>query len=212
MFENTPAWDKRHNLPLVPKHNNPFLYLAISKKISNENYNCIDHWLNCLVDSQELGLAWRWPDHGGGNMSYDELLGASYCSKDIARWIWVYLKHNFGRYDNVNPQSKSFRHWMFRFPWAMAFIRSRASGTPGLWGIFYSLTLLFDAIKYKTGDEEGRLRIWLTLDEMSKHTISQWSVSFWRKKMHKKNLSPSNCLAISFADLPVYHQNAPTWF
>lgn len=209
-FQNSNAWDARFQLPTVPQHNNPHLYLAFAEKILGNDlqgraifaYKCLQH----------SNLYNRWPDGGGGNISYDELIGLSSQLLVPPCMVWWMLKRNFGRYNNINPSDKSFNHWMYRFPWAMAFIRARATGSPGVWRIAYALTLLFDAVTYRVGDEEGRLRIWLTLDEMSKYFGCRLAIRAWRNKMHSLGLSPKSCLSISFKDIPVYSVHAPTCF
>ena len=93
LLKQSEAWDPRYSLPLVPMHNNPWIYLAYCTRIlrrdggwwSSENKQTFEasiqtHFERCSTD--KLGYLKRWPE--GGICSHDEILGAAYLNSAFA--------------------------------------------------------------------------------------------------------------------------------
>ncbi len=215
-FINSRAWDKRHNLPLVPEHNNPFIYNAYAYKIIHmlNPYEAktmlLDFhiFLNSCVIKE--GLYYRWPDKSGGPTSHDELMGIAYVSSIHAKHILNYLRNHLGCYDNgLDPQKKFrfFRFNLYRLPWFIVFLKVCAKRK--IWlheKLIFSLFLRMDAYFYKEGDEGGRLRIWLMLDKMKMHVPG--ACRYWRNKMVVKNVHLHECFTKYFPNIPEFAENS----
>ena len=146
---NSTAWHWEYGLPLVPRHNNPWLYAAYSFKLLKINgIRAIDeiemqkrfrkHFEECQLTR---GLINRWPGGSGGMISHDELLGAAFVSRYLAREIYFYLKKSKYFYINkpeeINNGISKYKYNIYRFPWLIAFIKSRAFISPSFFEKIY---------------------------------------------------------------------------
>ena len=215
-FKKSSSWDHRYNIPLIPAHNNPLLYCAYSFKLINKvdpiSAAKILPWYVLYVKACEIkkGLYYRWPNMTGGPTSHDELMGAAYMSQIFAKDILKHLRSKFGCYDNgSDPKTKYrfFRYNLYRFPWFIVFLKaSSGEKLNPIYKLIFSLFLRQDAYTYKSGDEGGRLRIWLMLDLMK--TITPDACEYWLKQMSNKKITLKNCFKIYFPNNPEYNFHA----
>jgi hypothetical protein len=222
-FKKSNVWDKRYDLPLVPLHNNPWIYSAYAMKIMGPSKEMRkrfeDHAERC--EHLEAGLYDRWPRNPdgtsrGGMNSYDALLGMGFHSDILAKRINWYLHLNDGVYINepkdMNTKVKE-RYNMYRFPFLKPFLRSRGGHRIGLVSdLIFAGFIMYDAIKYDGKDWSGRLRIWLMIDEMKKHPLSSLAIWHWKRKMKKYHVHPKRCFNHYLVECPVFSHTAPEEF
>lgn len=219
-FKKSNAWSLNYNLPIVEFHNNPHLYMAYAYKIirlwDKESAAKIIPYFYLYASQCQInfGLFYRYPDKRGGPTSHDELIGIASMSEFLAKHIYNYIKNHNGVYDNgEDPHVKYrfFRYNLYRFPWAIVYIKACAGYKLSCFDKFvFNLFLKLDMINYKGSNEGGRLRIWLMLDVMEKHIPK--TVKLWKKDMRAHGLSPKECFTFYLSECPVYHQYAPNLF
>ncbi len=214
------VWDPRYNLPTVPMHNNPWIYMAyvaLLLKQADERRA----WRECSADLYEfargceidMGLIDRWPDGGGGSCSHDEIMGAAYLSMPLAGRIVDRLKKENGRYDNKETDN-DISDQEFRFIFLMPFLRACAGLKVGFFSQFmWCVHVLEHALTHKLGEESGTLKIWLMLDMMERFLICRWVGSFWQSRMRKHGLNGvKDCFKYYLNECPVLGEIATDRF
>lgn len=221
---NKDAWDNTFDLPTVPIHNNPWLYLAYAVKVMRAN-GLSDTALEldirakvrarmkaCLVRS---GLYHKSPGGRGGLMSHDELLGLCYLDQDVAKTIYLYLIETDGVYAN-EPVPFDERANVFRIAWVSPVLRGLAGLRLSLITQAYlSVILLTDAVLYKSGDEGSRLRFWIAesaLDRAPGSWLLGLAFLAWGALMKRKGMSPRAAFETYLKEIPEFRLYAPDSF
>ena len=219
VFKSADIWSNTYGLPLNMQHNNPHLYLAYALKLANPNESYFDSTFSKNASDfcwacydNDFGYYWRWPTRLGGVISHDELIGiAYYAYTGHARQIDFKLKLTHGYYNNEMPTPPDalsfFRFNLYRFPWAVAFIKMKANARVNL---FYSISWSFHSIltAFKSPKNAGsHLMLWLMSDTMSNNDglcdVAVW-ISGLIKKISRRDYSLENLFKIYFPDFPQY--------
>jgi len=220
LFKQSDVWDKRYNLPLVPHHNNPFIYNAYATQIIKQKdpiLNAaklnVNFYLYLSACEKEKGLYYRWPDKSGGAFSWDEIVGVASVSAYGAMSLYIYLKRKWGVYDNGELPEKKWRFFRFnqyRYPFLLPYLKaSSCIKLNYLDKLIIYLFLKLDSYNYKSGDEGGRLRIWLMCFNLE--TQMPEAVNSWREAMNKKT-DLHKCFKAYFHQYPVFHENCYLYF
>lgn len=227
-FKQSNAWDERHDLPLAPQNNNPFIYMAYAMKIIKladginpmaSKKEALDKFLSGC--EKEPGKFDRWPDGAGGITSHDEVMGACYVSPEAAERIAHYLLEKDGEYNNKDEKSDvPERFNIYRMLWMAPFVK--ASTTKFRVSLFsqaqWALFVLIDALTYKRkekiedSDCGGRLRTWIMFEAFEKYALTNLVIKFWRSRMKKQGITPGMCLTVEPSSCPIYGQLAPPEF
>jgi len=217
-FKQSTAWDFRYSLPLCNRLNNPFAFCAIAAKIIGPDFfsqygpTAESHALSCF--DSKLGVFYRWPDKGGGRVSFDEFIGMAYLSRGIARLVLDSIRHGFGCVDNEQVGAWSLKTNFYRFPWFICYLRKRANKT--MWPhhrLAFAIYLVAQAFKYdpvKNRDEGGRLLSWLMLEEMSTVFGVKLASKYWHSRM--KGHGPRECFETFLAEYPIFHDTSQLSF
>jgi len=216
-FKGSNAWDNKFALPLIPMHNNPWIYSAYVRKLcggfdSEMDYILFSHMNKCEV---EPGLFNRWPDGSGGVTSHDEIMGLAYHDHDTAKDILLYLEKHDGEYINVHNPGKwtSEKFNVYRFIFLKPYLKACAEWHVSLLSqAQFSAFLIYDLITHKGIDPAGRLRIWIMLEAMEIFPLSGFVISIWRKIMKNKNITPKLCFTHYLAEVPIMKKMAPEYF
>jgi hypothetical protein len=226
-FQASNAWDTRYALPLVPIHNNPWIYSAYALKImrasgltSSEEMQLLYHFESYASGCRiEPGLFNRWPDGTGGVTSHDELMGMAYVSSDFACELLAFLQKTDGVYCNKREEldsSDSERFNVFRFVFLEPFLRARAGYRVGLFSqLQFSAHVVRDMCSRRpddTSDAGGLARLWLMLDTMEKYPIPGIAIYFWRKRMKTIGWSPKRVFQNYLSECPIYRQEVSDEF
>lgn len=213
-FKNSNAWDHIHDLPLVPRLNNPWIYMAYAFKLifetdgiilTNSNYN-LDNYIR-LCEKQP-GLFNRWPDETGGSLSQDEVVGISCISIQATARLRSYLLTHLGDYNNSNQFN-----FLGRFYWLYAILNKSAFGKAGFINqLLWTIMIIFDTLTYRNGDASGRLLIWAMLDLMDGYKIPNYFINKWKNKMKRIGMTPKLAFQQELPDYPVFEQYAPEEF
>ncbi len=210
LFRDSSAWDRKWDLPLVPAHNNPWIYGAYAYQLMKLNgildferrdleFRFYKYFSLCTV---RQGLINRFPDGRGGQTSHDELMGAASINPLMAREIYFYLKISKGYYinrpDELKGRKQFFRHNIRRFPWAVCYIKLAGGINPSLFQTFYTYGhILLNAY---SGSEGGSLRVWLMREHLSKNKILKHAYKKWEKIKEKRG--DANPAAWFMGELP----------
>lgn len=230
------VWDSRFELPLIPIHNNPFLYSYYVMKMAGYTKEIHErlslHAENCRTS---FGVFDRWPDGSGGIMSFDELMGLAAHHEWAAQEILAYLTETDGVYINrpedVKPHELDEKHYVYRMIFLKPFLRACAGYKVNLISqAQFSAFLIYDLLTHKftiddffkadAGTDEfrkkldapGRLKIWVMLDYMEKYPLSKLAVNWWRRSMRKKDITPKTCFANYLSEVPIMWEIAPESF
>lgn len=183
------AFDDRYGLPLIPTLNNPWAYSAyLYKLLKLHGIDLIDevemrraflnHSVKCSAGMP--GLYNRWPDGTGGKTSWDELLGLGYWATECAKLILELLQKTDGIYDNEQPFTTNEARNMYRMPWLIGFLKSRAGYRVGIF-IQIPWSIWMASWKYEPGAEGSFLKRWIMLEEANKHPIiGIFARRFWK--------------------------------
>jgi hypothetical protein len=228
------AWDPRYGLPLVPRHNNPWIYLAFAFLCVKRADGLVpdhimvrarEHLDACMpqvvlpvypVPGQPPPSFFRWPDGSGGDFSHDEMLGAAWLFPEFAHAMSLILIYEDGVYSNGElafPGDP--RKNQFRFPFLMPFLR-QCSGVMKVSivsQVIWSLYALASAALWK-GECSGTLKVWLMADRMRELPISGLAVrlwAWWMESHHK--MSPRRIFKENYlTEEPVFAEIAPDRF
>lgn len=218
-FKTSQAWDHTFDLPLVPIHNNPFIYAAYATRIIEEYENpayLIDlqyHALDkCAVNIHDFfGLYNRWPGGVGGQISHDEIIGLCYISPFIAKSILSYLKSHFGFYDNISPTKPRLNSFMYRYPFLYPFIKIRSGFKLNILQYITMSAYFFFSALFTNKKNSGEILLQWIMVEGIKVKYPKL-VSFWIKHMNRRKLSPKICFQTYLERCPVFRLYAPIKF
>lgn len=193
--KNSNAWDPRFGLPLMPIHNNPWIYCAYTfllLKLCGERraYQemraaLIAHLTAC--ETEVYGLYSTWPG-GSAHTSVDEVMGMAYLSPAAADRILTHLKDQDGIYDSgENNRGETMN--LYRFIFLVPFLEACSGKRVSLWGQFkWAAHVAFHAFTHKTGNESDTLLIWLMCDVMEKHFLLRQVIWLWQKRMASQGI------------------------
>lgn len=223
-FMESNVWDSRYDLPLLPDHNNPWIYAAYALKIIKSWGEDVDNLYltreliehaneKCRV---EKGLYHRWPDGFGGHTSHDELIGLCYIDAAIAKDVLNYLDFNDGVYNNLKNTVTSLipdRYNLYRFLWLRPYIAECAKARLNIlsqlkWAGFVVANALFK----KAEGWDTKLMIWLMSERMENHTICKLAILFWESRMKKLGLNPHVFFEKELEKFPVYSRTVKSTF
>ena len=234
-FQASNAWDSRFNLPLVPIHNNPWIYLAYAVKMMLANGMTVEelkplgnlieeHLWNCA--GTYPGEFYRWPDRSGGNTSHDELMGIAYLdfvfnfNTKPTQLILKRLLETDGEYNVHNEPSDIPERWnVKRFIWLEPFLRActkggfRTSLFNQFWFCWHVVKDLWDYRKDDAHVDEGAAnRMWLMLEPMEQYMLPWLVLKFWKKRMGTIGVSPKTNYSVYLKECPIYYELAPSNF
>lgn len=206
-LKKTKAWDDRYNLPLCPEFNNPWIYMAYAQLLlschgESLDLNAVrDYYQKCRV---EPGLFNRWPGGFGGRTSHDEVIGACYLSRDIAREVFRHLSMTNGDYNNTGEKENIIgEHNLYRFVWLRPYISKCGGYEIGtLSKIIFAAHVVVDS--FQTGDAGGKLKTYLMLEKMRYYSLIKKVDELWLYRMKKYSFR----LALA-KEVPVLSQFAP---
>jgi len=195
------VWSKEYKLPLVPQHNNPWIYCAYIIEIMRRHDLLIHpeclmaYYRKCTV---KPGLVNRWPGSGGVT-SHDELIGlASVMGPKQCLEVLNYLDRNFGYYNNIQPKPKSikefFRYNLYRMPYLRSYLSARSNRIVFPLGFFFFCALvLIDCLFGK--DSGGHLRVWIMLTHLSKkHWTAKILFKIFDTVLNVRQITLNKCL------------------
>lgn len=211
-------YNARYKLPLIL--NNPWIYLAYFDKIlcqyngSHFNQTDIDLFL-WACESIYTGVYHRYPLGQGGIISHDELIGIAYLScEGTSRIIYKYLRKNWGYYNNIDVKSKSIKEFFhynkYRFPWAVAYIKSRAGIELSYYDrISVVLFYIYDIILGgKKGDADAFLLRWLMIPEFRYYKLVDYIIKKWVEKCYVRNITPKTVFDYYLSEEPLFKKLA----
>jgi hypothetical protein len=210
----TELWDPRYNLPTIPQHSNPWIYMALVFKCVPEFKdiaNVFEHWLKCYHPP----IFYRWPDKTGGNFSHDEILGAAHVLINAAYTIYCELV----KYDGYSPDEHgriTENRYMFRFPFLRPFLRARlgmkvSTLSQVLWSLYVLKATVFS--KKTKLDADGLLKIWLMSDYTSGYPIMDLTKHIWKLVMKHKGIGPKYLFTEHYLYVcPTMREIAPNGF
>lgn len=214
-FRASPAWDHRHDLPLCPQLNNPWIYCAYALKLCHSSPWKIpkDVFNGVYIYAEKTNLPngthSRWP--GSTDLtSHDEIIGIC--------WMFMFVDKclpsikPFGFYE-TRPGPLTWKQkmaaWVPRFPWMIPFMRACALRENILDHLIWSACLLVDAINPSPTDAGGRLRWWIQFDAFYYHWLSKRAIHLWVKRHKQKGITLKSMLAIEPGEYPVFAECAP---
>lgn len=192
-IKQSAVWDKNCQLPLVPEHNNPWIYCAyIAVLLAETGTGVLDHHkieLYYNLCEKSSGLINRWPGGYGGKTSHDELIGASAIHLGAAQRIFGHITYNAGFYNNVDD-SRKLSDNLYRFPWFIAYIKHLAGHKLSWWDqLCWSISTILDALFINKNDLGGKLKTWLMAYSMRRHWLCRISHNFWRNRMAANSIT-----------------------
>lgn len=186
-----PRYSEQFSLPVgYGVTNNPWFELAVAQKILDQNDGPVLDFTNfsyaCILKDRSP-MRGRWPGNRGGNISHDELIGRAYISDFLARDDREVLNKNLGFYRN-DKEYALLKTWMFRFPWAMAFIDHRAVGDTSklrryIWKWHTELIT-----EYPATEGTAHILTWLMVDEMKRYEICKEAATEWQARVSINNV------------------------
>lgn len=215
LVKTSNAWDPRYNLPTLPNHNNPFIYMAYLDLAMRaydgsqiERHLIWDFYAAC---EKESGLFYRWPDHGGGQISHDEVMGAAYFDPIIAKRILNYLDAHDGEF-NVTGEpvdATGEKYNIYRMVWLRPYLMACCEDRPVSFisQIYWLVGLISDYFNEDAGG--GKLRTYLMASKMARFPMCKFFFDLWRTKMEKKGITFKTALAIEPRENPVLTSLAP---
>lgn len=201
-IKKSAVWDEKYNLPLVPKHNNPWIYGAYIYALLGEPKELLEsfaiYYARCF--NKEYGRLSRWPDGSGGRVSHDELIGAAYLFPEASSDILHRLDDNDGIYNDSDSVLES----MYRFIFLVPFLRQAKGVFVSLQSqVMYCLHLLISCIGWKKeSGSSGALMIWLMNRKMKKLWLCWIFIQIYEKIMEKKGCTLDWCLKEHFWEYP----------
>ena len=227
-FKSSSAWSKAHNLPCVPRANNPWIYTAYAEKI----IRLADSFQPLIADSlkaffngcrnNESGLMNRWPDGNGGVFSYDEFIGASALSKTFAKILYfdliacdfVYNNKPDTELSNI-PDRFNTERFIFFTPYMRAACGLPLSYFSQLkWSLHLIINIVSKAATIKAR-ASGLLKTWVMIDAMNKpseYPFAALVIALWRWRMRRAGVGPRFCFGYYLTEEPVFQAYAPEAF
>lgn len=183
------AWDSQYHLPLIPEHNNPWIFCAYVQRLLWTNgdwipYSDIEkHISRC---EEEPGFIQRWP--GDNNTSHDELLGAAFLSPAFSARAVDYLSKHNGYYTQEKP---TLRDNIYRYVFMLPALKAFANRPVNLFlQILLAFHVLWELYFVKAGEANDRLKIWLMYPYVKNLGLSGPVVRYWARTWTKRGVTP----------------------
>lgn len=215
-------WDGRHDLPLAPILNNPWIYsayAALCMRLKDggmfNRARVLAHFVACENGVQnprqyDLGCFARWPDGSGGMTSHDEIMGAAFHDPWIALRILGHLDRTGGVMNNTGelPSDPLGLQWnVYRMIFLRPYLLACAEYDVNIFDQFlWCVSLIASFATSPKGDAGTRLRNWLMADKMKRYKLCRAVIQVWCTRI---GMSPKECLAIEPGEYPVMSEIAP---
>lgn len=186
----TELWHQIYQLPLIPIHNNPHIYMAL---VTLMNPSVPQSRMDAYFQScNKTHTVYRFPDGKGGNFSHDEVLGAAAYSQIAAVSLYDILETNdglfpdeFGKFD----QTRYFYRYIFLKPYLRARIGMPVSiWSQGLWSLHVGWSILMN--RRHNFDPDGLLKVWLMGQAVKPYPLMNFSYELWKKVMKSRKIGP----------------------
>lgn len=212
------AWDHRYNLPTVPIHNQPHLYMAYCIHVFGwDAINIEDHaaFLHGCSRGPIPGLFARWPGTVGGYTSFDELIGIAYMDRVAAEMVLDYLTLHDGDYNVSGEPGRPLEFNMYRFVFLTPYLKARAGFRVGAisqiaWAASTIVPQLFQREDQLSAG--SLLRNWLMSKAMREYPISGAAIRAWSKRMREMGIGPRWCFERYLREVPELREFAPDHF
>lgn len=177
------AWDQNKNLPTVPMHLNPLIYLAYCMRVLRGHGEEVDQ----TVIATHLASMEIEPGLLNTYMSHDELLGAAYASPEFSARALDFLKKNWGFY----PKEKTAANFIYKFVFMVPAMKAFAGQRVGiLWQIALSLHILWELNFCKAGEANDRLKLWLMYRHVAPLLIAGPVIKYWANAWTRRGVTP----------------------
>lgn len=202
------AWDVRFDLPLVPHHNNPHIYLGFVFRILGAN--ALPMWPNAYAYiaacEVEEGYITRWPL--SDDTSHDELMGAAFIAPQFAERAIAFITKRDGHYCLENPPIEKSN--VYRFIFLMPFLKACAGyHVSTLSQVLFSAHVLHSAFFVKPGETSGILKIWLMAGKMREYPICKGPLWIWSWRWTRRGFTPKTIFTKYYLkDCPIFSQLA----
>jgi len=186
----TELWHAVWQLPLIPIHANPHMYLAL---IAMMNPNIPQGRMDAYFQAcNQAETVYRFPDGKGGNFSHDEVLGAAAYSQIAAVQLYDRLETNDGSFPDEFghfPSERYFYRYIFLKPYLRARIGMEVSlVSQSLWSAHVIWSMIMN--KRHNFDPDGLLKVWLMGQAVKKYFVMNYFYEMWKKVMKSRGIGP----------------------
>lgn len=188
----TELWHAIYQLPLIPIHNNPHIYMALVMLCSPgavPSQRADAYFQSCVAED----TYYRWPDGRGGNFSHDEVLGAAAYSQIAAVTLYSELEKNDGFFPDEHGSIKDVSRYFYRYTFLKPFLRARIGMEVGIVGqSLWSAHVIWSMIMNKRHnfDPDGVLKVWLMGQSAKNYPLMNFSYELWKKVMKSRGIGP----------------------
>lgn len=210
----TELWHHVWQLPLIPIHANPHMYLAL---VAMMNPNIPQGRMDAYFQScNQAETVYRFPDGRGGNFSHDEVLGAAAYSQLAAVSLYDRLEMNDGSFPDEYGSVKDVSRYFYRYTFLKPFLRARIGMEVGIVGqSLWSAHVVFSMIKNRSHnfDPDGVLKVWLMGQSAKNYPLMNFSYELWKKVMKSRGIGPKMIFTDHYLDeAPTMARIAPNDF
>lgn len=185
----TELWHQVWQLPLIPIHSNPHMYLALVALMSPVDQTKMDEYFQSC---NKVHTVYRFPDGRGGNFSHDEVLGAAAYSKSAADALYQRLEKNDGYFPDEHGKFTESRYF-YRYVFLEPYLRARTDLAVSTWSqAKWSFYVWLSILRHGADDfdPDGVLKIWLMGQSVKKYPLMNFSYEIWKKVMKKRGIGP----------------------
>jgi len=186
----TELWHHIWQLPLIPIHANPHMYLAL---VTMMNPNIPQARLDAYFQScDKAETVYRFPDGRGGNFSHDEVLGAAAYSQMAAVSLYDRLEQNDGVFPDEHGKIYPGRYF-YRYVFLKPYLRARIGMPVSVWSqSLWSAHVIWSMIMNKSHnfDPDGLLKVWLMGQSAKNYPLMNFSYELWKKVMKSRGIGP----------------------
>lgn len=209
-------WSSVYNLPLIPMHNNPHIYLAVILQCLQGQAPSLEAQAASYYKAcDKAETVYRWPDGRGGNFSHDEVLGAAAYSKEAALSLYYRLDGHDGimpdEHGNLD-QSRYFWRYIFLKP----YLRARAGLDVSVWSqALWSAHVTWSMIKNRRDnfDPDGLLKVWIMGPGVKDYPMMNFFYEAWKKVMKSRGIGPKMIFTDHYLnEAPTMREIAPNDF
>ncbi len=186
----TELWHHVWQLPLIPIHANPHIYMAL---INLMNPSVPQDRMDAYFQQcNQVTTVYRFPDGRGGNFSHDEVIGAAAYSAPAAAQLYMRLEKNDGYFPDEHGKVSESRYF-YRYPFLEPYLRARNGLTVSTWSqVKWSFYVWLSILRSSPDDfdPDGLLKIWLMGQSVKPYPLMDFSYSVWKKVMKKRGIGP----------------------
>lgn len=187
----TELWHAIYQLPLIPIHNNPHIYMALVMLCSPGAVpqERADAYFQACNQAETV---YRWPDGRGGNFSHDEVLGAAAYSQMAAVSLYDRLEQNDGVFPDEHGKIYPGRYF-YRYVFLKPYLRARIGMPVSVWSqSLWSAHVIWSMImnKRQNFDPDGLLKVWLMGQAVKPYPLMNFSYELWKKVMKSRGIGP----------------------